>query len=328
MRSLSRVVWSEGMYLSPHHFQTQARHFENALHFAASALRSAGWGLTALELDTEAITNGIVSVRLASGLLADGLVFDIPSSDPPPPTLDIRDLFSPVADAHIVSLTISSRVSSTDEFARTLASATRRPRYVSEAHLVPDELNPQDETQVDLGRRNFQLMLETEAPGDVVQLPLARVRRIGAGKFTYDTTFIPPILQVGASEYLITMLHRLCVLMEEKATAAADVRAGDARSIADQFRKDAVNFWYLHTLYSNMPPLRHFLLTRTRHPEDLYVQMLQLAGGLSCFLPQADVKALPSYDHEDLGECFDALDTRIRQWLHLMIPSPCISTLR
>ncbi len=38
MKLLSKVVWHEGMYLGPHHFQAQARYFEDAMHFGVSSL--------------------------------------------------------------------------------------------------------------------------------------------------------------------------------------------------------------------------------------------------------------------------------------------------
>ena len=34
MKFLSRVVWSEGMHLGPHHFQTQSRYFEDRSGFS------------------------------------------------------------------------------------------------------------------------------------------------------------------------------------------------------------------------------------------------------------------------------------------------------
>jgi type VI secretion system protein ImpJ len=326
MRSLSRVVWSEGMYLAPHHFQTQARHFENSLHFATSAIRGLGWGFMATELDPDAITNGQVILRSASGVFSDGLLFDIPSCDPPPPALDVREAFSPIADSQVVALAIPARDARPGDFSRpTSVVSSRGPRYLTETHIIADELDPQDTAPLPLGRRNFHLLLDTDSPPDMIQLPLARVRRIGAGRFAYDTTFMPPILHVGASEYLMSMLHRLCGLIEEKAAAAAEVRAGDRRPVADQFRKEPVSFWYLHTLYTNQAPLRHHLLVRRTHPEDLFVRMLEFAGALSCFVPDADVRKLPFYDHESPGPCFEALDSRIRQWLQFMLPSPCIS---
>ena len=48
MKQLSSVVWSEGMYLGPHHFQVQSRYFEDSIQFAASALRVEAYGFVGL----------------------------------------------------------------------------------------------------------------------------------------------------------------------------------------------------------------------------------------------------------------------------------------
>ena len=53
MKQLSRVVWSEGMYLGPHHFQVQSRYFEDSIRFSTSSLWYAPWGLIAIKLDAE-----------------------------------------------------------------------------------------------------------------------------------------------------------------------------------------------------------------------------------------------------------------------------------
>ena len=50
MKLLSRVVWSEGMYLGPHHFQVQNRYFEDSIRFAASSLWFSSFGLAGVEL--------------------------------------------------------------------------------------------------------------------------------------------------------------------------------------------------------------------------------------------------------------------------------------
>ena len=55
MKFLSRVVWSEGMYLSPHHFQVQSRYFEDSIRFATSSLWFESFGLVGCGLDAEAL---------------------------------------------------------------------------------------------------------------------------------------------------------------------------------------------------------------------------------------------------------------------------------
>ena len=82
MKFLSRVVWSEGMYLGPHHFQTQSRYFEDSIAFLAASLWVEPWGLLHAELDQKAIRNGNAVLLHASGIFPDGLTFELPNSDP------------------------------------------------------------------------------------------------------------------------------------------------------------------------------------------------------------------------------------------------------
>ena len=93
MKFLSRVVWSEGMHLSPQHFQMQSRYFEDSLWFLNGSLRNHPWGLLSLSVDADAVKNGLAVLRQASGIFPDGLAFEIPESDPAPPPLSLRDLF-------------------------------------------------------------------------------------------------------------------------------------------------------------------------------------------------------------------------------------------
>src|SRR5579859_4360769 len=85
MKYLSRVVWSEGMYLGPHHFQVQSRYFEDFIQFATSALWFESYGLIGSLLDPEALFNGTLSLIHARGVFPDGLAFHMPDPDPAPP---------------------------------------------------------------------------------------------------------------------------------------------------------------------------------------------------------------------------------------------------
>ncbi len=90
MKLLSRVVWAEGMYLAPQHFQAQNRYFEEAVHFATASLWRDAYGLAACQLDADALRNGTVSLLHARGMFQDGLPFDIPECDPRPDPHNIR----------------------------------------------------------------------------------------------------------------------------------------------------------------------------------------------------------------------------------------------
>ena len=93
MKLLSNVVWFEGMYLGPHHFQAQNRAFEDLVHFSASNLWFEPYGIVGQELDAEALRNGTVALVHTRGLFPDGLAFNMPENDPLPPARGIGDLF-------------------------------------------------------------------------------------------------------------------------------------------------------------------------------------------------------------------------------------------
>ena len=94
------------MYLGPHHFQAQARYFEDAIHFAASSLWFAGYGLATCELDAEAMRNGTLSLVRARGIMPDGLAFEMPDCDPLPAPRNIGESFPPLSDRLTVHLGI------------------------------------------------------------------------------------------------------------------------------------------------------------------------------------------------------------------------------
>src|ERR1043166_1982246 len=163
MRSLSRVVWSEGMYLGPHHFQVQSRYFEDSIQFATSVLWFSSYGLAGLELDAEALRNGTVVVVHARGTLPDGLPFNMPESDALPESRPVADLFPPAADGLTVYLAIPPRKPNGYNCSLEETNGADA-RFVAESFMLHDENTGIDERPVRLGKKNFRLLFESEAP--------------------------------------------------------------------------------------------------------------------------------------------------------------------
>lgn len=321
---MSRVVWSEGMHLAQHHFQAQGRYFEESVNFALSHLFYRPYGLAGLELDVEALRNGTVSLIHTRGVLPDGLAFNIPEGDPLPGTREIRDIFSPTQESHLVHLTIPPYRPNQSNCALPGDGGSRDARYVAEASRVPDETTGRDEKAVDLGRKNFRLMLDVELAEDLVSLPLARVRRDGTGHFIYDDHYIPPCLQTGASPRLLELLQRVIDILESKGGALADERQSEQKSLGDYATHEVANFWLSHAIHSSLAPLRYHLEVRRTRPDELYMEMVRLAGALCTFSLDSHPRNLPLYDHDHLYETFSALERHIRAHLGVMIPTSCI----
>jgi type VI secretion system protein ImpJ len=311
------------MHLAQHHFQTQSRWFEDLAAFSVSGVHFRPYGLAAIELDAEALLNGTVSIVHARGILPEGTPFDFPHENPPPP-LEIGERFSPTRDAQRVFLGLPARREGRANYAGD-GTASNGHRYRMEEREIVDETTGADPRSVPLARGNFRLLLEDPPEGDPVTgdwvtLPIARIRRDGAGHFLYDARFIPPSLQIGASPSLLEMLSRLVDVLGEKAAAMSAERAGPG-DLAEYASREVASFWLSHTIHSAIAPLRHLLLARSVHPERLYLELSRLAGSLCTFALEAHPGDLPLYDHDEPERTFEALDRSIRAQLDVTMPT-------
>jgi len=316
MSRLSPVVWSEGMHLAQHHFQAQSRYFEERTSFALSSLYFQPWGVAACELDAEALVNGTVVVRHARGVMPDGLPFLFPD-EPPPEPLAIADLFSPTSTSQRVLLGIPAYQPNRAN----VANGERPPtdaRFVTSHQEVSDDATGGDERPVEVGRKNFRLLLDGgEVDEDLVTLPLARVERDGSGRFIYAPEFVPPCLRIAASPRLISLLRGLVDTLDRKAST---LRSGRESGPMADGGSDIVGFWLAHAVHSGLAPLRHHLQTASAHPEVLYRELARLGGALCTFAMDAHPRQLPDYDHSDLETTFSELDRHIRRHLDVVLP--------
>ncbi|MEO7143083.1 MAG: type VI secretion system baseplate subunit TssK, partial [Bryobacteraceae bacterium] len=269
--------------------------------------------------------NGTVALIHARGIFSDGLPFHIPESDPLPEPRAIADLFPPNRDTLAVLLAIPPHKADGLNCGTAKPDGAPGPRYSAEERLLHDETTGRDEKPVQLARKNIRLLFETEPPGDMITLPVARVTRDGSGHFVFDPLFIPPCVRIDASERLMMLLRRLIEILEDKSAMFSRAGKGEKRSWAEFSTREIANFWLLHTVNSALAPLRHLYLTRRGHPEDLYLELLRLGGALCTFALDSHPRELALYNHLRLDECFTALDDHIRRNLEIIVPTQYIS---
>lgn len=322
MKFLSRVVWSEGMHLGPHHFQTQSRYFEDTLWFLSSNQRQEPWGFLHFSIDTEALRNGLAILSFASGILPDGLIFDLPDCDSVPEPAQLNTLFPSTESEIILCLAIPPRQ---DQGLDCDLEGGASARYGAVQRTLRDDAVGQGENSVSFARKNLVLMSQAQLSGDTVSFPIARIRRDGNGGYACDPEFIPPCLRIGASESLVLLLHRLAQAIDEKVESTRSNRLGSGRFELGTSALDVANYWFLHALCSSLPALHHHLQDRRSHPEEVYRDLVRLAGALSTFSIEANREGIPQYRHRDLTSTFRELDSLIRHYLEIVAPSNTIT---
>ena len=88
------VIWSDGLFIKPHHFQQQQRYHDYVARRHGDAASAYQYGLESLELNKENLLHGRISIVSASGIFPDRTVFDIPGECPPPAPLDLSTINS------------------------------------------------------------------------------------------------------------------------------------------------------------------------------------------------------------------------------------------
>lgn len=317
VRQLQPVLWSKGSLLSPQHLQLQDRYIEEALQFRLDTLSFLPWGFLELRLDQEALAAGTLALSSASGILPDGLMFDVPGADEAPEPKPLAPLFAQGSDTLDVYLAVRARQQRGINVgsAATMVDA----RYTAEVAFVRDEVYGTSEKPVQVARKNLRLLGGAESLQGSSSMRIARIRRVAADRFEIDSAFIPPLLDLAASERLMSIVRGLMEQLGARSTELAATRRQRSQGAAEFTTADIRSFWMLHTVNTFYPELRHTYESRRGHPARLYSTLLSLAGSLTTF---SDIhpRDLPSYDHENLGDCFSALHEKLRILLEAGIP--------
>ena len=318
MRQLQPVLWTKGTLLTPQHMQLQDRFIEDTLRFRLESLSFCPWGFRELRIDREALASGLFLIEAASGVFPDGLLFSVPDADSTPPAKPLADYFGPTDSALDVYLAIPQYRDRGINVS--VPGGTADTRYISEVAVVRDEVRGAAERPVQVGRKGFRLLLETESRQGYSAMKVARVNRTPSGTFHLEENFVPPLLEIAGNEYLMTLARRLLEILTAKSSELSALRREKNQSLADFTSSEIASFWLLYTVNSHYPILRHIFEVSRDHPERLYALMLSLAGALTTFSTEIHPRDLPVYDHDNLAVCFGALDAKVRVLLEAVVP--------
>ena len=309
----SKVVWSEGMFLRPQHFQQQERFFEFVAHARALAMEGFFWGFRELRLDADALALGRIAIASAQGILPDGTPFHVPAHGSAPEPLDVATtdkdqlvyLSIPLARQQAEAVTF-------EDDARSLARYRVREAEVPDVNSVGGE-----PALVQLGEMRLRILRQSEMTDASIGLKLARVvERRPDNQVVLDRAFIPPILASGLHDVLGNFVRELLGLLHQRGEALAARLShpgkGGISEVGDFLMLELVNRWE--------PVVRHWSTVPTLHPERLFAGMLQLAGDLCTHTrPNRRPGNYPDYDHDNLSACFQPLMADLRTSLSMVL---------
>jgi len=277
----SKIMWGEGLFLRPQHFQQQDRYHEARLNATALALHPYCWGVRQLVIDSDALKADVLRVTELSLIFPDGELLRAPEHDMLPPQVRLGEL--PDAGQTITFHAALPVLKVHGENCAARGEARPDARFGQREHDTQDLYSEAAPAPLAYLTRNLRLVPDGEALDAYDSFPLLRLRRIATGGFEIDQDFVPPSISIEGAPGLQARLARLMEKLLAKVNALYGHYREPSKNVVELRGGDVSSFWLLHTASAGYAALGHYLAHRELHPERLFQEMLVLAGGLMTF---------------------------------------------
>ena len=319
MSANNRVIWSEGLFLQPQHFQQQERYFERYVETRCRPLAPHTWGFTEIEFERDFLSIGKAGLRRIAGVFPDGTPFRMPDDDPLPQPIDVG---SDVRD-QVLYLAVPLRRSGELEADRD-AGADELVRHDVRAVQARNATSSGgDPALLEVGALRTRLMLASDVTQAYACVPLAHIVECRADKqVVLDDNFIPTVLHARTATRLASFTTELLGLIHQRGEALAGRVAATGRGAAAEF----ADFLMLQAINRYEPLLAHYAESGELHPESLFQVCVTAAGELATFTATSKrPPRLPAYRHDHLRESFDPVIAALRESLSKVLTQSAVS---
>ena len=303
-----QVHWTEGMFLSPHHFQQSNLYIENLLAHQLQRVSPFYWGVISCQIDELALANEKLLVQEIQAVMPDGTLIQYA-----PKLNEAQD--SVIANSELSLDLKELEMDSNKPFSVCLAlpkitggcasdEDSDLKRYQSiNAGLTPDQNDLNNRVDVVRLRPVLRLVEEASLSPSYTAFPIARLEMSADGSFT-SLPYTPPIVTMGArvSSELTSLNKKI-----ESSLASVRTRANQLRNfLADdrssgltvEAEKQRINY-----LVSRLPRAE-VLLDANSQPFEIYQALVELAASVAPLNEDPVSPKWPKYNHNDLDAAF------------------------
>lgn len=301
------LLWGEGLFLRPHHFQCTERLFGEALRLSEAWATPNHYGIHQIAIESDALSNWRVSLSVCHLRLADGTQVRFPEDCHVSPAAIPRTAFKNSESRVRVYLGISELrrgISNTEP-----SGASAATRYVAHSEESEDENKAGNPQEIQFRKLNPQLLIGDDAARGFDALPIMQLK-LGATAEAppqIDTDYIPPILTQEAwaplSAFIRSVYDRLGATAEQLARQMIDRGV----AFASGHKEDLERILHLHAVNSALGGISWLPFSRGIHPFVLYTELCRAVGCLAIFRRERKIPELPVYDHDNLAPCFNVL---------------------
>lgn len=315
----NKVVWSEGMFLSPQHFQQQERYLERYINSRCNALAEAPWGFLSYEVDQELLKIGKLSLVSARGVFPDGTPFNIPETDDPPPVMEVPEN----TQNSIVYLGLPVRRPGSRDVLMPEGGQGLLRYEALEQECNDTSSETGDIEKIVIGKLRLRMLLETDDLSGYACVGVVRIVEAREDKTIYlDNEYIPPCVTFKASKILSGFVTELVGLLHQRGEAIAGRMVDSSRAGTAQ----VADYMMLQLINRVEPLIQQFTLQQGIHPQYLFNELVQLLGEFSTFTAaNKRYPLMPNYVHDELQISFAPIMVGLRKCLSMVLEQSAVS---
>ncbi len=290
IENLARVRWEMGQTLLPVHFKVQeeAMLADSAIRFKMHGVPA--YGISKLVWNNTLLKEGVFSIQSLTMIMPSGLLIDVPGN----------------AKASPFNLNIPGDV------------AVSVYCHVIEEDFHGDAIN--DDTwdtgeDSNVSRKYHILVISADqtAPGALETLKIAEFKKEPDGIWVMNTDYIPPMVQVGLSPFLIDQLEELNQALElfhyNLAMDASGYLSGENLLSVKQCMKSSLK---IQRFIANLKDQIHC------HPYFVYEALSEFYTEVCYYRKVMPENVTSPYKHEKLGSCFSRIIKPLMQQMQMM----------
>ncbi len=310
----SKVIWSEGLFIQPQHFQQQERHTKHLVTQRPNISGLSNWGITALKIDEQLLALGKFGITQCKGILPDGTAFDIPEHQCAPSPIDIP---ANLTDMCIYLALPLNQLESIQSINPTNPNQELYRYQCNTIDITDTNVGSGISTKIQVGQLALRFLLGNENKGGYTYLKIAKIKKISNSKqILLEPNFCPPCLDVHAISFFVNFLSELLGLLHYRGDKIVEYITDINRAGVSE-----VSDFMLLQLINRAETLCQFLTNKQGiHPETLFCYLIQLMGELATFTSKSRRPIqIPEYFHDELQKSFTPIINEIRRALSVVL---------
>lgn len=308
MDAYKKVVWQEGMFIAPQHFQQQDRYVQNYIRQNVETLAgfSPFYGITELTINHDLLRIGKLSISSCAGVFPDGTHFELSHEvaiDIPQGTIET-----------VAHLALPISLQGNNDYSENVSDQSR---YLTRSINVFDASTSANASiAIDVAHLNTTLKLENDDTSGFTLIPVAKILESSdSGDVILDRAFIPACLHYGASQFLTERLKEIHALTSNRAQNLLQrIRAGQGQKSAQSMMQD---YLWLQTLNTWLPWFDLTISNPKLQTHELYAKLKQFEAQIMALTPAIPDSCLPLQYHH-LYNSFNPLFSSLRNMLTLV----------